>query len=147
MLGLSQATGYAIKALRCLSTPNCDYRSTPVIARCAGIPKPYLAKIINSLVRHGLVKARRGVRGGVSLARNADEITLLEIVLAVEGEQWLGDCLLGLDECSDVATCPTHTFWLRIRGEITQELAKTTLASVIDSRSRDLGGNCWLHNS
>jgi Rrf2 family protein len=94
-----------------------------------------------------LVTARRGVGGGVSLARSADEITLLQIVVAVEGEHWLGECLLGLDECSDAATCPTHPFWLRIRGEITEELAKTTLAAVIRARNPVTGGKCWLHDT
>ena len=147
MLSLSHTTGYAIKALRCLSEPNCDNRSTPEIARCAGIPRPYLAKLINSLARHGLVTARRGVGGGVSLARSADEITLLQIVVAVEGEHWLGECLLGLDECSDAITCPTHPLWLRIRGEITEELAKTTLAAVIRAGNPVTGGKCWLHDT
>jgi Rrf2 family protein len=131
MLSLSQTTGYAIKALGCLSEPDCDRRATPEIAECARVPKPYLHKIVNALARHGLVAARRGVGGGVSLARKPEEITLLQIVEAVEGENWLGDCLLGLDECSDQVTCPTHDFWQRIRREITEELSKTTLASVI----------------
>jgi Rrf2 family protein len=127
-----------------LSELHCAFRSTPEIARCAGIPSPYLAKIINLLARHDLVKARRGVGGGVSLAREPDQITLLQIVRAVEGEKWLGECLLGLDECSDVSTCPTHPFWLRIRSEITEELAKTTLASVIRARTSGSVGKCQL---
>ncbi|MBK9137313.1 MAG: Rrf2 family transcriptional regulator [Verrucomicrobia bacterium] len=145
MLGLSQTTGYAIKALGCLSEPNCANRSTPEIARCANIPQPYLAKIIRSLARHGLVNARRGVGGGVTLARNPDQITLLEVVLAVEGENWLSDCLLGMDDCSDQARCPTHSFWMRIRQEITDELAKTTLAAIIRFRGEETNRACWLH--
>jgi Rrf2 family protein len=95
------------------------------------VPKPYLAKIINSLARQGLVLAKRSSGGGISLMRSPEEISLLQIVDAVEGKGWLGDCLLGLDECSSPATCPTHDFWQRIRGEITEELRKTTLAEVI----------------
>ena len=95
------------------------------------MPTAYLAKIVNALARQGLVTARRGVGGGISLTRKPEEITLLEIVHAVEGQDWIGDCLLGLDECSDQSTCPTHDFWQRIRREITEELSRTTLASVI----------------
>lgn len=134
MLSLSQTTGYAIKALSCLSEPGCRNRSTPAIARCSRVPTPYLAKIINALARKGLVTARRGVGGGVALSRPPEEISLLQIVEAVEGPDWLGECLLGLDECSDQATCPTHHFWQRIRAEITQELSQTNLAMVIAFR-------------
>jgi Rrf2 family protein len=136
MLSLTQTTGYAIKALSCLNEPDCDSRSTPEIAECARVPKPYLAKIIHALARRGLVTARRGVGGGVALARRPEAITLLQIVEAVEGKDWLGDCLLGLDECTDLSTCPTHAFWQRIRREITVELSQTTLAAVIAFKAR-----------
>ncbi len=141
MLSLSQTTGYAIKALGCLNDPACRCRNTPAIARRAGVPQPYLAKIVNSLARQGLVTAKRGVGGGISLARRPEEISLLQIVEAVEGKDWLGECLLGLDECSDLATCPTHDFWQRIRREITKELGKITLASIIAFRKRSQA-NC-----
>jgi len=131
MLSLSQTTGYAIKALGCLNQPGCDSRSTPEIAECARVPKPYLAKIINALAHHGLVIARRGVGGGVSLARKPERISLLQIVEAVEGKDWLGDCLLGLNDCSDQSSCPTHDFWQRISREIRTELTRTTLADLI----------------
>ena len=137
MLSLSQTTGYAIKALGCLNDPACHCRKTPEIAKCAGVPKPYLAKIVNSLARQGLVTAKRGVGGGIALSRPPEGISLLQIVEAVEGKDWLGECLLGLDECSNLATCPTHDFWERIRREITQELKAITLASVIEFRKRN----------
>jgi Rrf2 family transcriptional regulator, iron-sulfur cluster assembly transcription factor len=134
VLGLSQTTGYAIKALSCLNQPECDSRSTPEIAACARVPRPYLAKIINALAHHGLVIARRGVGGGVSLARKAEQISLLQIVEAVEGKDWLADCLLGLNDCSDLSSCPTHEFWQRISREIRTELSRRTLADLIQSK-------------
>jgi Rrf2 family protein len=131
MLCLSQTTGYAVQALRCLNEESCACRQTADIARCAGVPKPYLAKIVNSLTRLGILRAKRGVGGGISLARPPEQITLLEIVEAVEGANWLGDCLLNLADCSTERACPTHHFWQRIRGEIVDELGRTTLAAVI----------------
>jgi Rrf2 family transcriptional regulator, iron-sulfur cluster assembly transcription factor len=139
MLTLSHTTGYAIKALRCLSEKDCASRLITDIAECARVPRPYLAKIINALVRSGLVTARRGIGGGVSLIRRPEEITLLQIVEAVEGKDWLGDCLLNLDECTDLSTCPTHDFWQRIRGEIKEQLGNTTLAAVIAFRKQPSG--------
>ena len=104
MLGLSRTTGYAIAALRCLSNPACGCKSIPAVSSCSLVPKNYLAKIILRLTRAGLVKSKRGAGGGISLACSAQEVSLLEIVEAVEGKHWLSDCLLGLDECTDLAT-------------------------------------------
>lgn len=134
MLCLSQTSGYAIQALGCLNEPSCACRQTADIARCAKVPKPYLFKIIQALARAGLVHAKRGVGGGIALSRPPERISLLEVVVAIEGNNWLGDCLLSLSDCSSEHTCPTHAFWQRIRQEITAELQRTTLASVIAYR-------------
>lgn len=134
MLSLSQTTGYAIQALGCLNESSCACHQTAAIARCAKVPKPYLFKIIQALARKGIVNAKRGVGGGIALARRPEQISLLEVVEAIEGEHWLGECLLSLNDCSSEHACPTHAFWQRIRQEITAELGKTTLDSVIAFR-------------
>jgi len=134
MMSLSRTTGYAIKALTCLESGDCAPRHISDIARCTGVPRSYLAKIFSALARQGLVLTKRGYSGGISLTRPAEDIRLLQIVEAVEGDQWLGECLLGMDVCDILTFCPTHDFWVRIRQEITEELRQTTLASVIASR-------------
>jgi Rrf2 family protein len=134
MLSLSVTTGYAIKALMCLESGDCVPRHLSDIAQCTGVPRAYLAKILNALAQQGLVATKRGYRGGILLARNAEEISLLQIVEAVEGSQWLGECLLGMDACDILTICPTHDFWARFRREITEELRATTLASFMASR-------------
>jgi Rrf2 family protein len=132
MLCLSLTTGYAIQALACLSVDDGAYRRIVEVARCAKVPRPYLAKIINALVRWRLVAAKRGRSGGIALARPLERISLLEIVEAVEGKHWIGDCLLHLDWCAEnMRVCPTKVFWRRIRREITAELRKMTLAEVV----------------
>jgi len=134
MISLSITTGYAIKALTCLESGECVPRHISDIARCTGVPRAYLAKIISALAQQGLVQTKRGYCGGISLARSAEEISLLQIVEAVEGDQWLGECLLGMDDCGVHTNCAMHDFWARIRREITEELRATTLASVMASR-------------
>lgn len=134
MLCLSQTTGYAIKALGCLNESPGQWGLIAEIAERTRLPKPYLAKIVNSLARKGLVTAKRGHNGGVSLSRRPENISLLQIVEAVEGKNWLGPCLLALDECTSEHTCPTHDFWLDISQRIQRKLAETTLAEIIGSR-------------
>jgi Rrf2 family protein len=135
MMCLSRTTGYAIQALGCLSDPAGMSRQIAEIARCSGTPKPYLAKIISSLSQKGLVYAKRGFGGGISLARSPQDISLLEIVEAVEGEHWLGDCLIGFERCVKHRTCPTQVFWQRIRREITAELRQISLAEVLNAKT------------
>jgi Rrf2 family protein len=134
MLCLSQTTGYAIKALGCLDDPAPVSRFVSGIAERTGVPRAYLAKIVNLLARQGLIVAKRGQRGGIALARPARQISLLQIVEAVEGKAWLGPCLLALDDCGTARACPTHAFWLEVRERIQQKLGETTLAEVIAAR-------------
>lgn len=131
MIALSQTAGYAIQALSCLSESRCECRLIADIAECSGVPRAYLAKVLNSLARRGLVNAKRGCRGGVTLARKPVEIRLLDVVEAVEDSHWISDCLLNLPQCGDKPECPTSKFWKGVRREITDELHLTTLADVI----------------
>lgn len=131
MMCLSQTTGYAIRALGCLGDDTCHPHLIRDVARCSGVSKPYLAKVFNKLSNSGLVTAKRGYRGGIALARPAHEIALLEIVKAVEGEKWIGPCLLGIEECAASQRCPTSDLWKRISLEIETALKTTTLADMI----------------
>ena len=146
MMCLSQTTGYAIRALGCLGEGTCHSHLIRDVARCSGVTKPYLAKIFNKLAISGLVTAKRGYHGGVTLSRPADEIALLEIVKAVEGEQWIGPCLLGIEECEAGQGCPTSELWKRVSREIETALRTTTLADMIVAmkklRASDLPENC-----
>ena len=131
MMSLSQTSGYAVHALSCLhfaASPTCQIRE---IAHCTGLPKPYLAKIVNSLQHHGIVYAKRGHAGGIALARSPDRITLLEVVEAVEGPKWICDCLWGLEDCDARRICATHGAWKKLRNQIKHLLRSTTLADTV----------------
>jgi Rrf2 family protein len=136
MLCLSQTTGYAVQALVCLDEQGGHASLIRDIARCAGIPKPYLARIINDLVHEGLVAAKRGYRGGIALARPARNISLLQIVEAIEGPNWIAPCLLGLNDCTAHTLCPAHVAWQRISRQLKALLGRTTLADVMVSPRR-----------
>ena len=136
MLCLSQTTGYAVQALVCLDEQDGHANLIRDIARCAGIPKPYLARIINDLVHEGLVAAKRGYRGGIALARPARNISLLQIVEAIEGPNWIAPCLLGLNDCAAHKLCPTHVVWQRISKQLKAVMGRTTLADVGSSSVR-----------
>ena len=139
MLSLSQTTGYAILALSCLVEDQDRWVLSRDIAATTGIPGPYLSRVLHALGRSGLIRAKRGYRGGFALARPASRISLLDVAVAVEGRDWKAPCLLGLTSCAQVRACPTHAFWTRELARIERELRKTTLAQV-GGFSRPSGG-------
>lgn len=131
MLSLSQTTGYAILALTCMARRRGEYVLAQDIARETGIRKPYLSKMLYGLAGKGLIQSKRGFKGGVSLSRGPREISLLEIIRAVEGDKQDCRCMLGLPTCSTEHPCAIHPFWVKERNRIEKRLAKTTLADVI----------------
>jgi Rrf2 family transcriptional regulator, iron-sulfur cluster assembly transcription factor len=131
MLSLSQSTGYAIQALACLEAEGGRARLIRDVAEESGVPGPYLAKIFKRLAAAGLIVSKRGHKGGTWLRRPPGEISLLEIGTAIDGRAWMGQCVLGLADCSDRRGCPTHEFWKRERVRIEDELRRTSLADVV----------------
>ncbi|MBT3432976.1 MAG: Rrf2 family transcriptional regulator [Nitrospinaceae bacterium] len=119
MLCLSKTTGYVVAAMSCLDGPNGHSVTVREVADSTNISRTYLSKIVKSLVEKGLVKTKRGYTGGLLLTRPPEEISLMEIVEAVEGPEWIGDCLLGMDDCN---LCPTREFWKEVSKLIRIEL-------------------------
>lgn len=131
MLNLAQSVSYAVRALACMENGPCETSFTKDIAACSGVPSAYLAKIFKRLVDAGILESKRGWSGGTKLARTPEEISLLEIASALEGEDFLKGCLLGEAYCSDERACPMHVFWKAERARIEKELRSKSLAEVI----------------
>lgn len=131
MMTLSTTTSYAIQALTSLAAPDFPRAMIADIARRAGVPAAYLAKIMKRLNDAGIVESKRGSKGGIWLARAPEQITLLEIMNAVDGADYLDGCLLGCEVCSDERACPTHAFWKPLRAKIRTQLASLTLAEIL----------------
>ena len=127
---MTQSTGYAITALGHVASSGSRAMLIKAIAVATDLPQPYLAKIIHTLARRGLVVTRRGVGGGVSLARPPEEITLLDIATALDDPLLDQRCMLGAAVCSDERACPAHAFWTVYRQEQIDFLRRTTLADI-----------------
>lgn len=137
MLPLSQTTGYAVRALRCLDEPGGSPILVEAIAEDTGIPRSYLSKLIHRLAKHGLVVARRGHHGGVVLARPAREITLAALSEAIDGTEWRRRCLMGLPGCTEETPCVLHAYWGAMLADIVAHLSQVTLEDM--AHHRDLG--------
>jgi Rrf2 family protein len=128
MISMSKTTGYAIAAMSCLDGQGGRPVSVHDVAECTNISRSYLSKIIQILADKNLVKTKRGYTGGLLLTQAPEEISLLEVVLAIEGSQWIGDCLLRLEGCN--GSCPTHAFWDEEKKRIEDELRTRKLIEV-----------------
>ncbi|MEX0638870.1 MAG: Rrf2 family transcriptional regulator [Balneolaceae bacterium] len=87
----------------------------------------FLTKILQQLTSAGLLESYKGPNGGVRTTRSGDEITLLEIVEAIDGDYLLTECALGLPGCGIMKPCPLHEKWAETRDGIRTMLEFTTL--------------------
>jgi Rrf2 family protein len=106
------------------------------IAREIGLPAPSLAQTLHRLRRAGLLNARRGPSGGVGLARPPHDITVLEVVHAIDGAGVAGRCVLGFDVCSSETPCPAHPVWGVVRPLLERELEQKSLLDLVHAVAR-----------
>ena len=98
-------------------------------------PYHFVAKVLQELKGRGFVKSVRGAGGGFTLARLPRQVVLLDVVKALEGDQFLSSCLYGLDECSDSVPCPLHQDWKAIRNQMETYLQTHSLAELAEAES------------
>lgn len=127
---LTQAVGYAATALGFVAASSGRAVLVKEIAEACDIPGPYLAKIINALSRQGVVFTQRGIGGGVTLSRPANQISLFDLCVALTDPIVQKRCMLGTAECSDERACPAHMFWTAHRTQQVEFLKRTTLADI-----------------
>ena len=127
----SKPCEYAIRALVYLARfPDHGAAQGTEIAKAEGLPAPVLGKVLQELVRKGLLESRRGPGGGFRLARNPELITLRDVVAAIDGLDQFAECAVGLAGCSDNSPCPLHDTWKGIRTQLMNYLETTTLADM-----------------
>ncbi|MEX0886598.1 MAG: Rrf2 family transcriptional regulator [Phycisphaeraceae bacterium] len=127
----SSACAYAIRALTWMALRKPEgYMLLSHICEQTNLPRHFLAKIFQDLVRRGLLVSAKGRGGGFALARPADQITLYEIVEAVDGVGSLSQCVVGMARCDDRQPCPQHDAWKPLRSQIRDFLQDTSLERI-----------------
>ena len=133
----SKPCEYAIRALAYLAQRRDGTAARgEEIARAEKIPAPVLGKILQKLVRRGLLESRRGPGGGYRLARRAELITLRDVVGAIDGLDQFLECAVGLERCADDAPCPLHDTWKSLRTQMMNYLETTTLSEMAQAVAR-----------
>ncbi|RMH60761.1 MAG: Rrf2 family transcriptional regulator [Bacteroidetes bacterium] len=114
------------------------------ISECLGLSFHFLTKVLQHLTHHGLLRSLRGPHGGVALARPPGQITLKEIVVAIDGPDLFEACVLGLPGCGEQKPCPLHEDWKEVRGCLRNAFAGTTLAMLVAEPERLAAWQaCW----
>ncbi|MBI1337514.1 MAG: Rrf2 family transcriptional regulator [Phycisphaera sp.] len=124
----SNACSYAIRAISRLAMLRPDgYLLLDELCEGTDLPRHFVAKIFQDLVRKGLLVSAKGRGGGFALARKSSEITLYDIVQVIDGVEQFDRCVVGMANCNDDQPCPQHDQWKTIRGQIKKFLTTTTL--------------------
>ncbi len=133
----SKPCEYAIRAMTYLArTPGRPGVGAKEIAREENLPAPVLGKILQELVRRGLLESRRGPGGGFRLARRPELITLRDVVAAIDGLDHFLQCVVGLAQCGEESPCPLHESWKAVRTRILTDMETTNLAEMARAAAR-----------
>ena len=120
---ITRQADYAVRAVLFLTNLDGDERvATSAIAEKQGIPPSFLAKIISQLSIAGLLHTSRGAHGGVMLARGAKDITLLDVVEAIDGPIQLNECVDALGVCAFENDCPMRSAWCDAQENLVKRL-------------------------
>lgn len=125
-------TDYAMRALAYLAEHQTEGAvPTRALAQTQDIPPDFAHKIMGRLTRAGLVESRMGARGGFVLARDAEDITLLQVVEAMQGPVAVRKCLLGYDICPRRRSCQLSSRLHHIQRALVDLLRDSTLADIL----------------
>ena len=134
---LSRTVEYALRAATHLASRMPEPCTTDEIAAATLVPKAYLSKVLQGLGRAGVVRMRRGIGGGVVLVKDPAELTILEVVDAVEPIGRIKTCPLGL-EAHGVRLCPLHRRLDEALAMMEAAFRATTLAEILAEPSESI---------
>ena len=133
MIQVTKAGEYGLRAIAYLVNQGPDAKiSIAEISQSRQIPEPYLRKLLKPLIQKGIVVSIRGVAGGVMLGRPLEEITLLEVVEALEGPISLNTCLVHGASCQFIGDCGMHPVWSEAQEAMFEVLRHKNLTSLLD---------------
>jgi len=127
----SRQCEYAIQGVLYLALkPEWEMTSIKELTKRLDIPYHFLAKILQRLANTGLLTSAKGPAGGFALGKQPKDITLYDIVVAIDGDDFMHKCVLGFPECSGRNPCSVHSKWGPMRDEIYQMLVGKNIAEM-----------------
>lgn len=134
---ITRQADYAVRAVLYLAEQGNNGRApTSRIAQEMRIPPSFLAKIVSQLSVAGVVQTSRGARGGVSLAREPKDISLLEVIEAIDGPITLNECVPDRSACVFGENCPVHDIWCDTQSKLVEQLGKANFGALLKKNGR-----------
>lgn len=145
MFAVARSTDYAVRvALHLACLEEGAKESIAGIARTRDLPVPFVRRIVSRLAEVGILRTSRGVGGGVSLARSASSVSLLDIVAAMEGPSCASPCLEDPRSCTQSGTCPVRGIWSSASAVLDNHLRSVLLSDLArDRKHRDAHRKGW----
>lgn len=128
---LSKSCVYGLRASLYLASKESDsYMPIRKMSDTLEISFHFLTKILQQMTSAGILESYKGPNGGVRLTRSGRDISLMEVVSAIDGDKMLTECALGLPGCGVMKPCPIHEKWAETRDGIREMLESTTLTEL-----------------
>ena len=138
LMQIPRRVDYGLRAIIYLSTQDPEKCcSIAEIARQQNVPKKFLEKIIQDLMRRGLIRSKRGACGGYTLARLPDQISFYDVIEALEGPIAVNVCMNEELSCDQLPRCAMVGVWSEIQQKVTEVFTRTTLADLRRTPCRD----------
>ncbi len=130
----SASCHYGLQAMFYIASHSTEEKNISLneIASDKNIPQHFLSKILQLLVKHKLLISMKGPNGGFRLSRSPENITLIEIVKAIDGLDIFNQCGIGFRECNEDDPCPIHTDYSRIREHVQNLFETKTLEALTE---------------
>lgn len=128
---VTREADYGVRCVLYLARKAQEISSVNEIAKAMHIPKSFLAKIVQRLVKAGVVKSVRGISGGFSLAKKPENISILDVVKAIQGNAAINRCAIDKKMCRLSKTCSVHPIWVEIRQMVENKLREYNFEKLI----------------
>lgn len=130
-MDISRKTDYALRMLAMLADGENNLLSVRAAAERVDVPYSFARSIQHGLVQAGIVESLRGVHGGMRLKADPNDVTIRQIVEAVQGPMVMNDCTANGAECSRMNSCCYHSVWMGAQALMVDYLDSVTLADVV----------------
>lgn len=129
-----------LQAVLFLSAQNQSMRfNASEISKNLKVPKEFVSKVLQLLTYKGIAGSQKGKNGGFFLAKNPDEVKLIEIVEAIDGLDIFNNCVLGFKDCSCINPCPVHSKWGKLRDKTFKMLSEEDLGQLLKKTKNKIG--------
>ena len=136
---LSKSFGYALRGVLYVALVDKGERKVQLdeIAEKLSVPRHFLAKIMKTMVKEGILQSTKGPYGGFSLNEKTLDTKLLQLVSITDGVEQFNTCVLSLRKCNSKNPCPLHFQMLKLRDDMLAQFSKTTIGDLLNKENPD----------